>query len=153
MILHQCLTVIWVAMLPVLELRAAIPLGLSFGLPPWASLALGIIGSMIPVPLIMAAFRPIRSILQKHGFFTRFLDKYQARAASFRTTTQRYGLWALAAFVAVPLPSTGAWTGAILASLLGLRPWGSFLAIFFGTVMAGMIVVLMSLGAASLISS
>lgn len=141
---QRCLTVVWVAMLPVLELRAAIPLGLSLGLPAWQALALGTFGSMVPVAPIMFGLQYVRAALQRSSFGRGFLDRYQAKASGVKAGMNKYGLWALAAFVAIPLPSTGAWTGSIIASLLGLRFWPSFFAIAVGTVVAGLIVMWMS---------
>lgn len=137
------LAVLLIAALPVVELRGAIPFGMWAGLPPALAWALGVAGSMIPVfPLLLALGPVCRALHKMRGFraAVALLYRYsRARGAQVR----RYGLWGLVLFVAVPLPSTGAWTGAILASLLGLRFWPAFFAILAGSGLAGVAVVIL----------
>lgn len=145
------LTVFVVAMIPVLELRAAIPLGVSMGLSPMDSLFFGVMGSLAPVPFILLLLGPIMRAIRRAPQLRRiwlWLDKTNsARAVSLKT----YGALGLCIFVAIPMPSTGAWSGAILASFLGIRFWTALLSIAAGTVIAGIIVTILSLAGSHLV--
>lgn len=141
--------VIWVAAMPVLELRAAIPLAVSLGFPVVEAYLLGVLGSLLPVPLLLLLLKPLAARLRQVPRFRGFVRYLYRKARSPRDILDRFGLIGLALLVAIPLPSTGAWTGAIVASLLGLRFWSSFLAIVVGTVAAGAIVTLITLSTIS----
>ncbi|HHY37773.1 MAG TPA: small multi-drug export protein [Clostridia bacterium] len=145
------LTVFVVAMTPVLELRVAIPLGISMGLSLMESLFFGVLGSLAPVPFILLLLDPVMRAVRRAPQLKRiwlWLDKTnRARAVSLKT----YGALGLCIFVAVPIPSTGAWSGAILASFLGIRFWTAFLSIAAGTVIAGAIVTILSLAGSHLV--
>jgi len=139
------LAVLLIAALPVVELRGAIPFGIFAGLHPAWAWALGVAGSMLPVAPILLALGPLcRALRGTRGFRTivAALDRYsRGRSGQIR----RYGPYGLMLLVAVPLPSTGAWTGAILASLLGLRLGPAFAAILAGSGLAGAAVVALAL--------
>lgn len=146
------LAVFVVAMTPVLELRAAIPLGISIGLSPMETLFFGVLGSLTPVPFILLLLDPVMRAIRRAPHFRRlwlWLDKTnRTRALSLK----KYGPLGLCIFVAIPLPSTGAWSGAILASFLGVRFWIAFLSIAAGTIMAGVTVTALSLAGSHLVS-
>jgi len=142
------LKVLILAISPVAELRAAIPLGLALGLSPAVTFFLALAGNLLPVPLLLWMFRvlvPLAPRLPKPlGIWAgRYLD-WQRRRHSPRF--DRLGSWALVLFVAVPLPGTGAWTGSLLAALLGLEPRRAGPAIALGVGLAGVVVLLISLG-------
>jgi uncharacterized membrane protein len=140
----EALAVLWVAAMPVMELRAAIPLAFSLGFRPVEAYLLGVLGSLLPVPVLLLLLRPALAYLKTKSRFSWFEGYIYGRAKGLRGLLDRYGLVGLVIFVAVPLPSTGAWTGALAASLLGMRLGSSMLAIAAGTAIAGAIVTLLS---------
>jgi len=138
-------------MLPVLELRASIPLGLFLGLDPWRVYLLSVLGNITPVPIILLFFRKILEILKNYDVFS-FLLSWIYRTGEKRSEiVRRYGPLGLTLFVAIPLPITGAWTGSLIAVLLNLPFQSAFLSIFFGVLIAGFLVLLASLGVISIL--
>ena len=141
------LTLLW-AMVPVVELRGAIPIGIGMGLELWLSVLVSIIGNLIPVPFIMLFIRQIFRWMRKVSkTFARIVDKMEAKAAKHSDKVTRYGFWGLFILVAIPLPGTGAWTGALVAAMMELRFKTALPAIFLGVVAAGIIVSIVSYGA------
>ncbi len=134
------LAVIIVAALPVLELRGAVPLGLTLGLHPASTYILAVVGNMLPMPVIVTLLHPFMFRLRRSPRVSEIIESYYRRTRAKSTHIKRYGFWGLVLFVALPLPSTGAWTGAIAACLLGLRFWPTMLALLLGTLLAGVIV-------------
>ncbi len=134
------LLIIWMASLPVLELRAAIPLAIRMGIHPVEAFVLGVIGSLLPIPAVLWLLEPVTAALRRWRISRRGIEWLLRHSRARSETIRRYGFIGLIALVSVPLPSTGAWTGAIAASLLGLRFWSSLLAIIIGTTIAGAIV-------------
>lgn len=135
------LTVMLTAALPIIELRGAIPVGISLGLSPIHAFVLSFIGSMIPVPIILFAIRPIFNYLKKTKLFNKLVHKLTDKSLNKSTKIKKYGAWGLMLFVAIPLPGTGVWTGSLIAALLNMRFKWAFPAIFFGNLVAGIIVV------------
>ena len=135
------------AMVPVVELRGAIPYGLALGLDPAATFAASVIGNLIPVPFIILF---VRTVFQWMRHASKWLgetvDKLERRAAEKSDMVQRYALWGLVVLVAIPLPGTGAWTGALVAALMNIRLRRAFPAIVLGVVLAGIIVMAVSTG-------
>lgn len=129
-----------VSMAPVVELRGGIPFGTALGLAYWQALAAGVLGNLIPVPFIIVYirrfFRWTRERFPKLGGAVARLEE-KAHLKGRAVTKYRYlGLYIL---VAVPLPGTGAWTGALVAALLDIRLKNAIPAIFFGVLTAGLI--------------
>jgi uncharacterized membrane protein len=139
------LIVFIIAMLPVAELRVAIPVGVSLGLPWPAVAALAIAGNMFPIPFILLLFEGVYRLLRRWNVMERFFRWLFARTRRNSGLIEKYEATGLLIFVAVPLPLTGAWTGALAAWLMGMRFWPSFLSIFGGVVIAGIIVTALSL--------
>lgn len=139
--LDPALVVFLVAAWPVVELRGAIPLGIALGLTPAQALLLGICGSLLPVPFLLVGLRPMVSLLGRTHTGRRAVEWLRGRTHGSRSWTARTGLVGLILLVSVPLPSTGAWTGAIVASLLGFRIVPAMLAISAGTSVAGLLVL------------
>ena len=135
------------AALPVLELRGAIPFGISLGLAPWYSFFLSMIGSMIPVPFLYFGIRPVFRLLMKQKFFEKHLGRLMEKTAEKSDKIVKYGFWGLLIFVAIPLPGTGVWTGTLAAVLLDMRFKIAFPSLFLGDLGAGIIVTLLSIGA------
>ncbi|MFH0771764.1 MAG: small multi-drug export protein [Candidatus Omnitrophota bacterium] len=129
-----------VAALPVSELRGAIPLALSFGMSPQKAFWLSVLGNAIPIVPILFLLEPVSNRLSKYKIFARFFEWLFNRTRKKADTIQRYEALGLAIFIAIPLPMTGAWTGAIAASLLKMRFRYAFTAALAGILGAGLIV-------------
>jgi uncharacterized membrane protein len=141
------LAVILAAVLPVIELRGAIPLGISLGLSPIYSAGLGFIGSMLPVPIILFTIRPVFNYLKKTKTFRRIVEKITDRSLNVNAPKiQKYGARGLLIFVAIPLPGTGVWSGSLVAALLDMRFKWTFLSILIGNAIAGFIILMLSNG-------
>ncbi len=132
--------VVIIAAMPILELRGAIPIGVLLGLPVWETFLLAMAGNLIPIPFLLFLLGPVRRMANRWPLVGPLLRWVEARALARRGHLDRYGFWGLITFVGIPLPVTGAWTGAILAVLLELPPWRSLLAIVLGVLMAGCII-------------
>lgn len=136
--------VLVVSAMPLSELRGGIPLALYLGFSPLESYILGVVGNLIPIPFILLLLDKIKNI--KIKFISKVYTAITTRIEKRRNLIEKYGYVGLMLFVAVPLPITGAWTGTLLAFLLGLNKFKSFLAISLGVSLAGIIVTLTSLG-------
>jgi uncharacterized membrane protein len=147
--IHPALATFLLAMLPIAELRLSIPIALgTLDLPLWQVYILSVIGNYIPAVLILYFFGPISRFLSKDKkVFARFFDWLFTRTRS--RFDKKYKVWgniALLFFVAIPLPVTGAWTGALAAWLFGINKKDSLVYIGLGILLAGFIVSLISLG-------
>ncbi len=141
-----------ISMVPVLELRAAIPLGVINGLGIWAALIVAIIGNLVPVPFIIIFIRKIFKWMQsKSERLARLVKKFEDKANARKDKVLKYEFWGLMLLVAVPLPGTGAWTGALVAAMLDMQLKRAFPAIFVGVIVAGIIVTTATYGVAALI--
>ncbi|KAF9604270.1 hypothetical protein IFM89_004976 [Coptis chinensis] len=136
------------ATLPVVELRGAIPVGYWLQLKPVLLTVLAVLGNMVPVPLIILNLKRFASLLaQSNPSASRFLDLLFKRAKEKAGPIEEFQWLGLMLFVAVPFPGTGAWTGAIIASILDMPFWSAVSANFFGVVLAGLLVnLLVNLG-------
>ncbi len=145
------LLIFLVSMVPVVELRGAIPISQGLGLPLIPSYLICILGNMIPVPIIYLFAR--RVLIWGSGtkgigkFFTWCLQKGEKGGKKLQEKAGRGLFWALMAFVAIPLPGTGAWTGTLAASILDMDFKSSVLAVMLGVLIAGVIMMLVSAGA------
>ena len=135
--------VFFMSMIPVVELRGAIPYGLAAGLDPWPTYLAAVAGNMVPVPFIMIFIRRIFNWAREHsrwlGNRVRWLED---RAEKKSDLVRRYALAGLTILVAIPLPGTGAWTGALVAALMNIRLRQSFPAVLLGVLIAGVIMLL-----------
>lgn len=138
------LAVLAVAMLPVLELRGAIPLGAALGMTPWQAFFPAIAGNLAPAPVLLFAFAPISRWVRARSGFHRTLDWLDRRSYARGDKIRRYGWFGLVLLVAVPLPTTGVWTASLAASLLGVPIRAAFSAIVAGTVLAGLLVTILT---------
>lgn len=139
-------TVVLTAALPVIELKGAIPVGISLGMAPLHAAALSFVGSIIPVPFILFSIRPIFNHLRKTMFFGRIVNRLTSKSMAKSGKIQKYGAWGLLVFVAIPLPGTGVWTGSLIAAMLDMRFKWAFPAIFFGNLAAGILIMGLSDG-------
>lgn len=143
---HPLLATAIVSMLPVFELRGGIPVGiLMLNQNPISVYLSAVIGNLIPVYPILLFLNPVMKLLQKVSFMSGFLFFLQKRAQKNKKLLEKYEELGLMIFVAIPLPVTGAWTGALIASLLGLKPAKSFLFITIGVICAGILVIFITL--------
>ncbi|MBM3297253.1 MAG: small multi-drug export protein [Candidatus Aminicenantes bacterium] len=135
------LATLMLAMMPIFELRGAIPVGNQvLGLPLSQAVILSVIGNMLPIIPILLLLGPVSKWLSRWKFFKKFFDWLFARTRSKSDIIRKYELIGLMLFVAVPLPVTGAWTGAAAAFLFGIRFWPALGAIFLGVLIAGTII-------------
>ena len=143
------LIVFLVSMVPLIELRGAIPYGVMFGLPLWQTFLIAIVGNMLPVPIIFFFARRVlewgadKPLIGK--IFTFFLEKGHKGGAKLQAKAGRGLYWALLLFVGIPLPGTGAWTGTLAASLLDMDFKKSVAACMGGVLLAGVIMGALSL--------
>ena len=134
-------TVMLTAALPIIELRGAIPVGISLGMSPAHATAISFIGSMIPVPFILFTIRPIFNYLKKTKLFKKLVHKLTDKSLNKSGNIQKYGAWGLLVFVAIPLPGTGVWSGSLAAALLDMRFKWAFPAILVGNIIAAAIIM------------
>ncbi len=141
-----------IAMVPVIELRGAIPAGVAAGLTVWEALFMAIIGNMIPVPVIILFVRKVFDWMRvKSEKLDRLVRRFEAKAEKQSALIDKYEWWGLVILVAIPLPGTGAWTGALVAAMLNMRLKRALPAVFIGVVIAGIIVSYITYGASMLI--
>ena len=139
-----------IAMIPLVELRGAVPYAISSGIPLWQALLIGVIGNMLPVPIIFFFARHILEWGKEKpvvgNFFTWCLNKGHRGGQKLEEAAGDKGIfWALLLFVGIPLPGTGAWTGTLAASILDWDFKRSVLAVMLGVVLAGLIMGFLSL--------
>ncbi len=137
-----------VSMVPVLELRFAIPFGVARGLGIKVSMAASILGNLVPAPFIVVFIRRIFAWLRgKNAKFNSLVRQMEERAENKRHIVDRYAFWGLVILVAIPLPGTGAWTGALVAAMMDMRLRRAFPAIALGVVIAAFVVAVITYGA------
>ena len=146
------LCVFFCAMLPIIELRGAIPLGAGLGLSWLESFALSVAGNLLPVPFLLLLWQLVLRLLRRFRRTAGLADWLEARALRSRERVENRAFWGLLVFVAIPLPGTGAWTGALIAAMLDIRLKRAFPAIALGVVLAGLVVGLASHGVGLLVS-
>lgn len=137
-----------VAALPISEVRGAIPLAIGvYGFSPLQAYLLSVIGNLLPVIPLLLFLGPVSDFLRRFTVGDLFFSWLFARTRSkYIKDHENFGLTALAIFVAVPLPMTGAWTGCAIAFLLGFRFWPAFAAIAAGVLVAGVVVTAAVMG-------
>ena len=134
-----------ISMLPIVELRGAIPVGLASGINPVLNYFLCVIGNMLPIPFILLFIRPVFQRLKQIPLVRGTINKLENNAHMKSDTIKKYSFWGLVIFVGIPLPGTGGWTGALIAALLGLRLKRSLPAIFIGVLLAGVIMTALTM--------
>ena len=143
------LTIFLISMVPLIELRGAIPIAVGMDLNYWSSLVICVIGNMLPVPFIYFFARKVlvwgahKKFIGK--FFTFCLEKGERAGQKLTKAAGRKGLFfAVLIFVGIPLPGTGAWTGTLGASFLNMGFKSTVLAVSLGVIMAGCIMGILS---------
>ncbi len=143
-ILTHELMVLLVAAMPLMELRGAIPLGVSLGMHPLHATVLGIIGSLIPVPFLLFFLKPVVLFLREIKPFKKIVNHIIQKTIRKSDKIRRYSALGLVLFVAIPLPTTGVWTGCLAATIFNIPIKIAFPAIALGTAIAGSIMFLLS---------
>ena len=142
------LGVVICSMIPIIELRGAIPLGAALGLLWWQNYIFAVLGNMIPVPFILLFIKKIISWMEgcRIKFFNKIGGWLVRKAEKNREKIEKYSFWGVCFFVAVPLPVTGAWTGWLVAAMIGMKFWKALLSCLLGVMIAGVIMTLASYG-------
>ncbi|MBO5938921.1 MAG: small multi-drug export protein [Clostridia bacterium] len=146
------LCVFFCSMIPIIELRGAIPMGAILGLPWWQSYFLSVLGNMVPVPFILLFIRAFLGWMtnSKVKFFNKLAGWLNRKVEKNRDKIAKYSFWGVCLFVAVPLPVTGAWTGSLVAAMIDMKFWKALLSCLFGVMIAGVIMTLISYGAVAI---
>ena len=140
------LIVFIISMLPILELRGGLIAASLLNLNIVSSFIICFIGNILPVPFILWFITPIFDKLKKTKKLSKFVNKLENKAMSKKDQIEKYQYWGLMLFVGIPLPGTGAWTGCLIAALLGMDKKKSFLFTTLGVLMAGIIMLILSFG-------
>ncbi|KPU26409.1 ligand-binding protein SH3 [Caloranaerobacter sp. TR13] len=143
-VLKDELIVMLVAAAPIFELRGAIPLGIAMGFTPLHSTVLSIIGNLIPVPFLLKLLNPLFDYFGRTKMFGKIVNWIKQRTLKRSKKVEKYSVLGLFLLVAIPLPSTGAWTGCVAATLFNIDFKYSFPAIVAGVFTAGLIVFILS---------
>lgn len=143
--LGAMVSTILVSMVPVLELRFGIPWGVAHGLSHFAAFVCAVIGNMIPLPFIVVYIRRIFKWMRRHlPQLDRVVDKLEAKAHLKGRKVTRYKYLGLMIFVAIPLPGTGGWTGALAAAFLNMPLRKAMPAMSAGVLIAGFLVTFLT---------
>lgn len=141
-----------VSMVPVVELRGGIPFGVAAGLPVWAAYAAAVIGNLIPVPFIVVYIRRIFQWMRgRMPKLNRLVDRLERKAHLKGARVTRYRYVGLAILVAIPLPGTGAWTGALAAAFLDMPLRKALPSIIAGVLIAGVLIGALTHGVSSML--
>lgn len=147
MIIKEIFLTMLMSAVPVVELRGGIPYGIAAGLEWWEAYPAAVIGNLLPAPFIMLGIHWVFSWLRKISpWFEHLISKMEAKAAKNAKLVEKYELLGLCILVAIPLPGTGAWTGALVAAMLEIRMKHALPIIALGVLIAGGIVTLASMG-------
>ena len=137
------------AMVPIIELRGAIPYGAGIaGLPIWQAALIAVLGNLLPVPFLVVFTRAgFAGMRKKSDKLNSIVLRMERKADKNKDVVLRYELWGLMILVAIPLPGTGAWTGALVAAMMDMQLKRAFPAIALGVVVAAFIVTWVTYGA------
>ena len=141
----EYLHIMLLSMIPVTELRGAIPIGIAMDLNPIGVYIPSVIGStIVSVPLVLT-FRHIMQFLKEKGIFLKLLNKIDRKIHSGMKKMKQVSIFGIILFVGIPLPTTGTWTASAIASILKMRIKDAFIGVLIGNMMAGIIMSLLSL--------
>ena len=151
------LCVFFCSMIPIIELRGAIPMGAAFnatigGMPWYLTYVLSVLGNMVPVPFILLLIKKVIEWMSrsKVKFFNKIANFLLNKVEKKRGKIEKFAFWGVCLFVAVPLPVTGAWTGLLVAAMIDMKPWKAFLSCLIGVMISGTIMTLISYGVSSI---
>lgn len=144
--------VFFCSMIPIIELRGAIPMGAAFSLPWWQTYLISVVGNMLPVPFILLFIKKIIRWMSnsKVKFFNKTAGFLMRKVEKNRERIEKYSFFGVCLFVAIPLPATGAWTGSLVAAMIDMKFWKAVLSAFIGVLTAGVIMTLISYGIAAI---
>ena len=131
----------FISMVPVIELRGGIPAGVAAGLPVFWAALVALAGNMLPVPFVLLFFRKVIFWMEKKSaFLNRLADKMKRKVDANKDKVLKYEFWGLVLLVAIPLPGTGAYTGAMVAAMVDMQLKRAVPAILIGVIIAAIIV-------------
>ncbi|MDO4521841.1 MAG: small multi-drug export protein [Eubacteriales bacterium] len=133
-----------ISMIPILELRGAMIVASLKGVEMWRAISLCIIGNIIPVPFILLLITPIFNRMKQTRLLKPFVERIENKAMTKKDRIEKYEFLGLILFVGIPLPGTGAWTGSLIASMLGIKFKKAFPAVMIGICMAMVIMTVVS---------
>ncbi|MRN23056.1 hypothetical protein EAI30_00355 [Romboutsia ilealis] len=141
----EYLHIMLLSMIPVTELRGAIPIGIAMDLNPIGVYIASVVGStLVSIPLVLT-FRHIMQFLKEKGLFLKLLNKIDRKIHSGMKRMKQVSIFGIILFVGIPLPTTGTWTASAIASILKMRIKDAFIGVLIGNMMAGIIMSLLSL--------
>lgn len=132
------------SMIPISELRGAIPLGVTLGLTPAGSTLISVVGNALIVPFLLWLIEPLFTRLKTLTKLRTWIERYEERAVTKFHDFRKYRFWGLLLFVAVPFPTTGAYTGCVIAVMLGMKFRSAWVSITGGVIISGLIVFLLT---------
>lgn len=138
------LMIVFIAAMPLMELRAAIPIGVSLGMDPMHATILSITGSILPVPFLLILIKPMANYVRRIRIFNHLIQRTVKKTLKKSDKIRKYKVIGLILFVAIPLPTTGVWSGCVAATLFNIPFKHAFPAIALGTTLAGMAMFLLS---------
>lgn len=146
------LIVFFLSMVPVIELRGAIPFGFAFKLPLWETLLLSLTGNIVIIPFVIVLFNKVLVLMHKLKPTAKIADWLEKRAAKNSRKIENWVFVGLMLFVAVPLPGTGAWTASMAAGLMQMKLRKAFIPIAIGVIVAAAIVTLVTYGVINIVT-
>lgn len=150
--LKTCVLTFLMSMVPVIELRGAIPFGILNGLSVPLTYVLAVAGNLLPIPVLVVFTRKVFEWLRtKSQWLDNMVKKLEAKADKNKELVERSEFWGLMILVAIPLPGTGAWTGALVAAMLDMRLKRAMPAIIVGVLVAGIVVMTITCGVGALV--
>ena len=150
-LIGKYITIFIISLMPILELRGGLIAAKLLGLPAVPSFIICFIGNILPIPLILWLIEPIFKFLRRWKAFDKFITWCEKKAHSKKEQIENLKYVGLFLFVGIPLPGTGAWTGCLIASLLGMDKKKSLIAAICGVVLAGIIMLIFSYGVLGLV--
>ena len=145
-VISPLLVIFIVSMIPILELRGGLIVASLLHVDMWQAIPICIIGNIIPVPFILFLIKKVFEVMKRSKHLGNLVEKLERRAYSKSDSIRRYEFWGLVAFVGIPLPGTGAWTGSLIAALLGIDRKKAICAVLIGILIATVIMTIVSYG-------
>jgi len=146
--MFEWITIIALSLAPISELRGAIPAGIAFGLNPWLVFMVAVCFNIFAFLPIYIGLNFFYKYIKNKNFVKKIITRARERG---HKSMEKYGIWGLILFVAIPLPMTGVWTATLISWIFDIERWKSFILISIGVVISGLIVTLASLGVINLI--
>lgn len=144
--LPEELIVFIISMFPIIELRGGLIAASALDIPMYKAIIICFVGNLIPIPFILLLITPIFAWLKNTKWVKKHIEKLEKKAMDKSDTIQKYEFVGLVFFVGIPLPGTGAWTGSLIAALLGIKFKKAFPAIILGLLLATTIMCIFSYG-------